>query len=139
MRCGNCPPADVEEISAVLFVGYGIILLLPHVSLDPFYQPVSLDQHRWWLGLTLLLCGSLLVDSVRQQRCDRRAQLTFVSFCLWWMIASVYLAASMPPLPIFGAFVCGLFMSRSWSRLKEHLRQHRTEGGGIYVSRHAEL
>jgi Kef-type K+ transport system membrane component KefB len=136
MTCHNCPPSEAEELSAVLFTGYGLLLLLPYVSVVPFYQPVSLELHRWWLGVVLLACGGLLLASVRWRRCNRRAQLSLLSFCLWWMIASVYIQAQMPPLPIFGAFVCGLFMSRSWSRLKIHLRQQQHHGGGS-PSRHA--
>lgn len=138
-HCNNCPSPDVEEISATLFTGYGLLLLLPTTSFEPFYQPVSLEQHRWWLGLMLLSCGTFLIHSVLQHRCDRRANLSFLSFCLWWMIAAVYLWAQMPPLPIFGAFVCGLFMQRSWNRLKTHIRQHQEHGGGIFVSHHAEF
>lgn len=138
-HCHNCPSPDVEEISAVLFTGYGVLLLWPQMDLLPFYQPVSLDAHRWWLGVLLLACGALLIRSVLRHSCLQRAHLSFVSFCLWWMIASVYTWAHMPPLPIFGAFVCGLFMSRSWARLKTHLRQHQHHGGGIFMTRHAEL
>lgn len=122
----------------MLFTGYGVLLLGPTFDFSPFYQPVSLDAHRWWLGVVLLLCGVLLIVSVLQQKCLKRARLSFVSFCLWWAIAAVYLWAQMPPLPVFGAFVCGLFMSRSWVRLKTHLRQHQHHGGGIFMTRHAE-
>jgi len=138
-RCHDCPSADIEELSAILFVGYGIVLLLPRVTIGTFYQPVELELHRWWLGFLLLLCGSLLVLSILQHRCDRRASLSFLSFCTWWMIASVYIWAQMPILPIFGAFVYGLFMSRSWNRLKIHIRQHKLYGGEIVRARHAEL
>lgn len=124
----------------MLFTGYGILLLLPTLAIGEFYAPVSLELHRWWLGTILLVCGGSLIYSVRQQRCEQRMRLAFVSFALWWAIAAVYVWASIPPLPIWGAFTTGLFMSRSWIRLKEHLRErHHAVGGGIMDSGHARV
>lgn len=128
----------MEGLSCFLFAGYGVFLSVPTFSFSPFYSPVDLDGNRWWLGSLLLICSMSLCRAIYLGRCSHRSILSFISASLWWAIMLTYYLANMPPLPIWGAFGCGLWMIRSWLDLRAHVRQHRSIGGGIYIeSRHA--
>lgn len=133
--CPSCPETRVEELCSFLFCGYGIFLLVPYSSLSPFYSPIRLDQSRLELGVMILLCGVALAFAVHSGRCIYRSFFSCVAACLWWSIAVVYILANMPPLPIWGAFGCGLWMVRSWVDLRGHLRWHQeASGGGVKMN-----